>query len=123
MAVLLSERSEQDTESETHSNAEENHNTDMDEEHDIDMDDEAREGVNKEGADDADGAPTHTKDEFLDKKPVVVLMPDPAIDAKVEVKVKDEPEEEAKSQAEVRVFCLCVVASLLFSEMSSLTIT
>jgi hypothetical protein len=96
---LVSERSEQDAESETQSNAEENHNTDMDEEHDVDVD----EDVKKEEADNEGGAPT----QVTDKKPVV-LMPEPVTDdVQVEVKVKDEAEEEAKPQAEVHVFVLC----------------
>lgn len=97
--AFISERSEQDAESETQSIAEENHNADVDEEHDADMD----EDVKKEEADSEDGVPAQVTD-----NKTVVSMPEPVTDG-VEVKVKDE----ARSQAEVRVFAL-VVAILLY---------
>jgi hypothetical protein len=99
VSCLVSERSEQDAESETQSNTEENHNTDMDEEHDVDVE----EDVKKEEADNGDGANT----QVTDSKPVA-LVPEPvADDVQVEVKVKDEPEKEEKPQAEVHIFELC----------------
>jgi biopolymer transport protein ExbD len=102
---MLSERGEQDVESETHSNAEENHNADMDEEHDVEVDvDENGKKVLKEDEAGDEAESTQMKDEVLDKTPVVVLTADPAIDAEAELKVKDEPEEGARPQVEVCVY-------------------
>jgi hypothetical protein len=103
--VLLSERGEQDAESETQSNAEENHNTDMDEERDVDMDAD-EEPKEEEETCNEDGAPSQVKDEVLDKVPVL-LTANPIIEEKAELKVKDELEEETKPVAEVRVVCFC----------------
>jgi hypothetical protein len=102
---MLSERGEQDVESEAHSNAEENHNADMDEEHDVevDVDESAKKGMKEDEAGD-EAELTQAKDEVPDKTPVVVLTADPAIDAEAELKAKDEPEEGARTQVEVRVY-------------------
>jgi hypothetical protein len=84
----------------------------VDEEHDIEMDvgENAKEGLKEDKAGDAAEKPTQAKDEMLDKMPVVVLTPDPAVDAKVELKAKDdEPEEEAKPKVEVCSFSFCTV--------------
>jgi hypothetical protein len=117
--VLLSERGEQDVESETQSNAEENHNTDMDEERDVDMDadEEAKE---EEEMGNEDGASSQVKDELLDKVPVVVLTANPTVEDKAELKVKDEAEKETKPVVEVRVcfrtmlpiFCMVVTCGV-----------
>jgi biopolymer transport protein ExbD len=102
---MFSERGEQDVESETHSNAEENHNTDMDEEHDVEVDvDENAKKVLKEDEAGDEAESTQAKDEVLDKTPVVVLTADPTVDAEAVLKVKGEPEEGARTQVEVRVY-------------------
>jgi hypothetical protein len=104
--VFLSERGEQDAESETQSNAEENHNIDMDEERDVDMDAD-EEPKEEEELGNEDGAPSRVRDdEALDKVPVV-LTANSVIAHKAEAKVKDESQEETKPVVEVCFVCFC----------------
>jgi hypothetical protein len=93
VSSFVSERNEQDAESETQSNTEENHNADLDEEHDADV----GEDVKKEEAGNEDRTPTHVTDD----KPVV-SMPEPVTDDN-QVEVKDEPEEAKPQITEVSV--------------------
>jgi hypothetical protein len=107
--VLLSERGEQDAESETQSNAEENHNTDMDEERDVDMEAEEEPKEEEETTGNEDGAPSQVKDEALDKVPAVVPTTNSTIAHKAELKGKDESQEETKPVVEVCFVCFCTM--------------